>query len=63
MSETFKSGDVVRLKSGGPNMTVNDTAASGMYLCNWFNRDGDVWTPQHAAFKPFQLVLIEQRST
>ncbi len=44
-------------------MTVNDTAASGMYLCNWFNRDGDVWTPHHAAFKPYQLVLVEQRST
>jgi len=36
-------------------MTVSDTAASGLYLCHWFNRDGDVWTPQHAGFKPAQL--------
>ncbi len=55
MAETFKTGDVVRLRSGGPNMTVSDTAASGLYLCHWFNREGDVWTPQHAGFKPAQL--------
>ncbi|CCV04706.1 conserved hypothetical protein [Mesorhizobium metallidurans STM 2683] len=52
MADSFKTGDVVKLKSGGPNMTINDHAASGMYLCNWFNREGDIWTPQHAAFKP-----------
>ncbi|MGX8010354.1 YodC family protein [Mesorhizobium sp. ORM8.1] len=59
MSNTFKTGDVVKLKSGGPPMTVSDGAASGMYLCHWFNRDGDVWTPQHAGFKPDQLIAID----
>ncbi|RAZ84099.1 DUF2158 domain-containing protein [Mesorhizobium hawassense] len=60
MPNSFKTGDVVRLKSGGPQMTVSDGAASGMYLCHWFNRDGDVWIPQHAGFKPDQLVVIDQ---
>ncbi|WP_244839688.1 YodC family protein [Mesorhizobium sp. 131-2-5] len=39
MPNTFKTGDVVKLKSGGPKMTVSDGAASGMYLCHWFNRE------------------------
>jgi uncharacterized protein YodC (DUF2158 family) len=59
MPNTFKTGDVVKLKSGGPKMTVSDGAASGMYLCHWFNKDGDVWTPQHAGFKPDQLVAAD----
>lgn len=63
MVDSFKTGDVVQLKSGGPNMTVNDSAASGIVLCNWFNREGDVWTTQHAGFKPEQLKAVEQRST
>ncbi|CCV10876.1 DUF2158 domain-containing protein [Mesorhizobium sp. STM 4661] len=60
MADSFKTGDVVKLKSGGPNMTINDHAASGMYLCNWFNREGDIWTPQHAAFKPDQLIAVDR---
>ncbi|PAQ05730.1 YodC family protein [Mesorhizobium temperatum] len=57
MADNFKTGDVVRLKSGGPNMTVSDAAASGSVLCNWFNREGETWTPQHAGFKPDQLEM------
>ncbi|MEI9409150.1 DUF2158 domain-containing protein [Mesorhizobium sp. Cs1299R1N1] len=60
MPNTFKTGDVVKLRSGGPRMTVSDGAASGMYLCHWFNREGDVWTPQHAGFKQEQLVAADQ---
>ena len=59
MPNTFKTGDVVKLKSGGPKMTVSDGAASGMYLCHWFNCEGDVWIPQHAGFKPDQLVAAD----
>lgn len=33
--EDFNIGDVVRLKSGGPNMTV-DNAASSRIQCVWF---------------------------
>jgi uncharacterized protein YodC (DUF2158 family) len=33
----FKKGDVVRLKSGGPKMTVQDqTAKVGHLVCQWF---------------------------
>jgi len=54
--DIFKPGDVVQLKSGGPRMTVYSVAASGTYLCNWFNREGDVWSPQHMSFRAEQLV-------
>ena len=54
--DIFKPGDVVQLKSGGPRMTVYSVAASGTYLCNWFNREGDVWSPQHTSFRAEQLV-------
>lgn len=42
----YKTGDIVQLKSGGPNMTVenvNDTAYGGLpvdavtYGCQWFS--------------------------
>lgn len=35
----WKSGDVVRLKSGGPTMTINGKAAStaSSYICQWFD--------------------------
>ncbi|ODT31761.1 MAG: hypothetical protein ABS35_03970 [Kaistia sp. SCN 65-12] len=61
MAESFKTGDVVQLKSGGPRMTVGDAeASSGSILCHWFNQDGGVWTPQHAGFKREELVLVDR---
>lgn len=36
----FSAGDVVRLKSGGPRMTVTDTS-EGDALCSYFNADDD----------------------
>jgi len=32
----FKVGDVVKLKSGGPEMTVNYRHDDGDYYCQWF---------------------------
>lgn len=32
----IQDGDVVRLKSGGPKMTVN-YIGSGQYICKWFS--------------------------
>jgi uncharacterized protein YodC (DUF2158 family) len=34
--EDFNVGDVVRLKSGGPNMTVGN-ASSSRIICTWFD--------------------------
>lgn len=36
MAQSFKPGDVVRLKSGGPAMTVEQIASSGRVVCKWF---------------------------
>ncbi|MEJ8324378.1 DUF2158 domain-containing protein [Kosakonia sacchari] len=37
MSVKFKDGTVVKLKSGGPDMTVNSySSAYDLYLCRWF---------------------------
>ena len=52
----FKSGDVVRLKSGGPKMTVMDIDGHGNHLdvvtCTWFV-DGE--------YKPgkFRMCMLE----
>ena len=35
-SEEFKAGDVVRLKSGGPKMTVVEVRNDGWISCLWF---------------------------
>lgn len=32
----FNVGDVVRLKSGGPKMTVDDVFQEGNMRCQWF---------------------------
>jgi uncharacterized protein YodC (DUF2158 family) len=36
----FKCGDAVRLKSGGPKMTISaeNTVTRGQYFCKWFSR-------------------------
>jgi uncharacterized protein YodC (DUF2158 family) len=42
MANTFSIGDVVRLKSGRPHMTVtsvyNDANGSPVATCHWFNQ-------------------------
>ena len=34
--DTFQAGDIVRLKSGGPDMTVETTDTPIGYKCQWF---------------------------
>lgn len=37
MSEqTFKPGDIVLMKTGGPHMIVEGIAANGVAYCAWF---------------------------
>ena len=38
----FKEGDIVRLKSGGPAMTVAGITADGKYLCYWHTEDLEI---------------------
>ena len=35
--QTFDVGDTVRLKSGGPVMTITDLPGNDMCRCNWFD--------------------------
>lgn len=48
MTERFKAGDVVQLKSGGPKMTVSwiDTDVTGdpVVHCSWFDATGNEHT-------------------
>ena len=55
MATEFKSGDVVRLKSGGPNMTVTEIGeknGEARAFCEWF--DGE---ERHQ--EAFVLAVIE----
>ena len=63
MHEEIKLGMVVRLASGGPNMTVMNVPESvGRPVgCVWFGRDKDgVWSMESelASFKPEGLVFV-----
>ncbi len=35
-AQTFSIGDIVKLKSGGPEMTVQRNVSNGHYRCQWF---------------------------
>lgn len=39
MGENFPVGTIVRLKSGGPEMTVNGYLNSGQCVCSWFDKN------------------------
>jgi uncharacterized protein YodC (DUF2158 family) len=36
MPDDINTGDVVRLKSGGPSMTVSESEAGSSVKCAWF---------------------------
>lgn len=48
MAQDFKVGDVVQLKSGGPNMTVAEIQQNGNVWCQWFVSN----EPKGGTFKP-----------
>ena len=57
MPNTFKSGDVVQLKSGGPVMTVWSQNGQNV-ACTWFKNNND--GPHHEAFPPDMLELVPE---
>ena len=43
MAEKFKAGDQVKLKSGGPVMTVVSYEENKQYKCTWFDDEKRVY--------------------
>jgi uncharacterized protein YodC (DUF2158 family) len=59
----FKKGDVVRLKSGGPDMTVENVGERAMIggeavFCAWFENTGRKQTLTRDAFEPESLEKV-----
>ena len=54
----WKKGDLVRLKSSGPNMTVMDVSDEGI-RCWWFDKDKH----REKVFPDWALVEAESRTT
>lgn len=54
---SFKEGDVVQLKSGGPQMTVSETNGVGVVLCIWFDSQNKL---QEKAFNQSQLAIYQK---
>jgi uncharacterized protein YodC (DUF2158 family) len=70
--QTFNQGDIVKLNSGGPNMTIRsvhfDKAASlykqqqpvGYYDCVWFETEDNTSQPlQYGTFHANELTLVK----
>jgi uncharacterized protein YodC (DUF2158 family) len=51
--QQFKPGDTVRLKSGGPLMTVHSIESHGAIWCEWFDQKNQ---PQGKSFLAATLV-------
>lgn len=52
----FAVGDVVRLKSGGPKMAVEEISPDGV-SCSWFEKER-----RTGRFNPATLVRVEKRA-
>ena len=61
MANEFKLGDVVRLKSGGPKMTVNQLLGRDKQLlgCSWFL---GTFTPDAVELAPKEKVAVGNNS-
>ena len=61
MADKFKVGDVVRLRSGGPQMTVvklhPDLGEGEKVVCKWFSGSGSK-KPESETYPPQALVLV-----
>lgn len=66
MSEEFKIGDVVQLKSGGPKMTISIIDHEAMddegplhAWCDWFTQDKAPWKKENGVFPLTSLRHVE----
>lgn len=53
---TFRAGELVQLKSGGPTMTVRSRSVDGTVNCQWFGGK----KLEHGYFNVETLVLAEE---
>ena len=60
MNEKFKVGDTVRLKSGGPLMTITQLtyAEPPNFICRWFEGD----KMKQDVFPPEGLLIVDSSS-
>ncbi len=64
---TFNPGDVVRLKSGGPLMTVVEVGETAMLkepavFCTWFESEGGKNVLKKEAFAPAVLEIANSKN-
>jgi uncharacterized protein YodC (DUF2158 family) len=52
MNNEFTKGDIVKLKSGGPTMTVKEPTEDGELWCEWCDKEGKA---QFRSFNPESL--------
>lgn len=55
----MKIGDTVKLKSGGPLMTVGYLQSDGNILCYWFNSNSGQFEVKWSDFHPDMLKQID----
>jgi len=60
MSNAFKIGDVVQLKSGGPEMTVSKIDAEEVLCTWWSSQESD---HKERSFDPALLVVVAKTSS
>jgi len=57
MVKKFKEGDIVKIRSGGPDMTVKSISnIDGELICQWFSGS----KLQSGYFDPESLVKVEE---
>jgi len=54
----FQSGDIVRLKSGGPKMTILGADGADALTCKWFDRNGKL---HENSFKTAMIEIFKPR--
>ena len=50
-----EAGDIVQLRSGGPDMTIHSKLDNGFYFCQWFPYDNRTQICE-ASFPPTSLI-------